>query len=382
MRYRYVILLAAVLMQACLGATYSWSTFVGLIRPATSIPQATAQLPFTVFYIVFPATMIFSGRLLRTLGPRGCSVLGGLVFGGGWMVANLGKYHFAWTIAGVGVLGGLGVGLAYIVPIAIGMLWFPRNKGLVTGISVAGFASGAALVSQVGEHFVAAGMGPFDVFRYLGAGFVLFVVGAGFLMRYPADYAAKSVRPVSLSQTLRDPAFRMLYLAMFAGLAAGLTVIPNLKQLCPVAVAAAIPVLAIANAAGRVCWGMLFDRVLQTRAIRLNLLSQAALLAVAPWLVRTPLGLLAVATMAGFNYGGVLVLYASAAAHGWGTEQVGQVYGRLFSANIPASIAPLLAGIVYDRTGTFTGPLMSLSALLLLVALVTPAPQPRVAEAA
>ena len=356
-------------MQACLGATYAWSTFVGLIRHATGIPQATAQLPFTVFYIVFPATMMASGRLLRTLGPRGCSVLGGVVFGGGWMVAYLGQHHFAFTILGVGVLGGIGVGLAYIVPIAIGMLWFPQNKGLVTGVAVAGFASGAAVVSQVGEHFAAGGFAPFEVFRFLGAAFILVVACGGLLMRYPDGHAARAVQPASLAQTLRDPTFRLLYLSMFAGLAAGLTVIPNLKQFCPVTVAAAIPTLAIANAAGRVCWGVIFDRLLQIRAVRLNLFCQAVLLAVAPLLIGTPPGLLVLAALAGFNYGGVLVLYASASAHCWGTQRVGQIYGWLFSANIPASLAPLLAATIYDRTHSFTPTLLALSGVLCLVSL-------------
>ena len=63
---------------------------------------------------------------------------------GGW-----GNIHFSFTVLGIGLLGGVGVGFAYLVPIATCILWFPRHRGLVTGIAVAGFGGGAALIAQV-----------------------------------------------------------------------------------------------------------------------------------------------------------------------------------------------------------------------------------------
>jgi OFA family oxalate/formate antiporter-like MFS transporter len=72
-----------------------------------------------------------------------------------------------------------------------------------------------------------------------------------------------------------------------------------------------------------------------------------------------------------FNYGGVLVLYASATAQKWGSQRVGQIYGWLFSANVPASLAPVLTAATFDRTKTFTPALVALGAVLLGAGLVT-----------
>lgn len=380
---RYTILAAAVLMQACLGATYSWSIFAQATRGQVGL--ARAQSPFTIFYVAFPLTTIASGFLLRKFGPRGCSVLGGLIFGTGWMVASLGTHSFAWTMLGIGVLGGIGVGFAYVIPISIGMQWFPGNRGLVTGVIVAGFAGGAAVVAQVATRLMGqAAFTPFEVLRVLGLCFAIVVAAGGLFMRYPqqsttAAAGAATGTSLRFRDVLRDPTFRVLFAAMFAGLAAGFAVNANLRQLCPAMTpesgAVAVGIFAIANAAGRIVWGIGFDRLLSTGAIRLNLLAQAVLLLVGPWLIRTPTGMQLLAGLAGFNYGGILVLYASATAQRWGTRHVGQVYGWLFSANIPAAVAPVLVAASFERLHTFAPALLVLAALLVvagIVARITP----------
>ncbi|MFZ3045552.1 MAG: MFS transporter, partial [Desulfatirhabdiaceae bacterium] len=101
---RYRILLSAVVMQMCLGATYSWSVYVQPIKALTGLLQGPAQIPFTVFYFVFPAMMMVSGKILDRLGPRICAVTGGVIFGIGWMTASLGQTHFGLAVAGIGIL--------------------------------------------------------------------------------------------------------------------------------------------------------------------------------------------------------------------------------------------------------------------------------------
>jgi OFA family oxalate/formate antiporter-like MFS transporter len=347
------------------------------LKQISGLSQGTAQLPFSVFYVVFPLTMILSGTLLSRLGPRVCAVAGGIAFGGGWMLAGLGGRHFAFTVAGIGMLAGAGVGFAYIVPIATCIRWFPRHRGLVTGIAVAGFGGGAALVSQAAGHLMhGQGLTPFAVFGRFGFAFLVLVTLAGLAMENPAREPGREPAPrarLSLAVILRRRAFWVLYAAMFCGLAAGLAVNANLRDLGSGSGARAgvlaVSLFAVANAAGRVLWGALFDRVASSgRVIRANLLCQAAVLLCGPWFLRSEPGLLVFALLTGLNYGGVLVVYAASAARIWGDENVGQVYGWLFSSNAPAALAPFLAGLAYDRGG-FTAPLCALGMLLLAAAL-------------
>lgn len=365
----YWILPAAVLMQMCLGATYSWSVFVQPLKALTGLHQGPVQLPFSIFYFVFPATVMAAGALLQRWGPRLCACAGGVLFGAGWMLAGLGRLHFGFTMLGIGVLAGVGVGLAYIVPIAVSIQWFPRRKGLVTGVAVAGFGGGAALVSQAaGWGMARFQLTPFALFPLFGILFLLGVGLPGLVMRYPPSFRPEARPPLPWRELLRARAFRILYGAMVAGLAAGFAVNANLKELYAAGSMGtgimAVSLFAVANAGGRVVWGLVFDRVASATAIQANLLFQALVLLSAPWVLRSDGGLLAFALASGFNYGGVLVLYASSAARQWGVERVGQTYALLFSANIPAALSPILAGYGYDFAGSFILPFLIIALLL------------------
>ena len=82
---------------------------------------------------------------------------------------------------------------------------------------------------------------------------------------------------------------------------------------------------------------------------------QAFFLLSQSFFVKSPFSLYIFAGFAGFNYGGVLVLYASEAGHVWGAEKLPKIYGMIFSANIPASLSPVFAGYVYDiSSGNFS----------------------------
>lgn len=380
---RYLILVSAVLMQMCLGATYSWSVYVQPLKDLTGLAQGPVQIPFTLFYFIFPLTMMIAGGFLPKIGPRISAMAGGLLFGGGWLLAGLGSQSFAFTMLGIGGMAGIGAGMAYIVPIAVCIRWFPRSPGLVTGIAVAGFGGGAALVSQIGGILITDfGYTPFETFSAFGMVFSCLVISAGSMMRFPAienkpvETRSRSGPRLRPGQVLGHAHFQLLYLAMFMGLAAGFAVNANIKEMFhgPGNAASigitAVSLFALCNAAGRVIWGTIFDRISAASAIQANLICQAAVLASAPLLAASAPGFWAFAMLTGFNYGGVLVIYVSSAARTWGSDHVSRIYGWLFTANIPAALSPIAAGFVFDIFHDFTPALAGLAVLLALTALV------------
>lgn len=372
--YRYVPLAASLLLQICLGAIYAWSVFVAPLRQTAGITQTVAQVPFSLFYFCFPLTMLFAGSLLHRMGPRACAMIGGAIFGGGWLLASLGGASFLWTVLGIGLLAGIGVGVVYVVPIAVLVRWFPESRGVVTGLAVAGFGGGALLISQTAGWLIATGLTPFEVFRLLGLMFLVVSVPAGWFMVFPPGVTGTKEAPVGVRAVLGRPEFRLLYLCMVIALAGGFAVNANLRDLSAYGASGsgliAVGVFAVANAAGRPLWGFFFDRARPRSVIIVNLIGQALLLLSAGFWLDRNAGYLAFAALAGLHYGGVLVVYASMVVRVWGAAQVGQVYGWLFSANIIAAPAAMLSGLWFDAAGGFLIPFAILGSGMLIAALV------------
>jgi len=359
---KYIVLVSAVVMQMCLGATYSWSVYVQPLKLLTGLQQGAVQIPFTVFYFIFPCSMMLAGRYIQFVGTRRSALIGGVLFGGGWVLAGFGQHNYLLTIVGIGLLSGIGAGMAYIVPITVCVRWFPKNKGLVTGIAVAGFGGGAALVSQAGGYLMnSPGFTPFQTFTALGVSFTLLICSAGMSMMVPADSDSDAkVSKYSTRKIVSSHTFKALYLIMCIGLAAGFAINANLKELLGTgqeylqAGILGVSIFALANAAGRIIWGGIFDRLSSSSlALQCNLFFQAAVFIGGFFLLESVGGYLLFSALTGFNYGGVLVLYVSTVSSIWGVQNVGKVYGLLFTSNIPASISPILAGIAYDMYGNF-----------------------------
>lgn len=140
---RWWVVLGAVLIQLCLGAIYAWSVFTPALKEA-GWSKLDTQIVFAVGLASFALVMVFAGSRLQRWGPRVLALSGGLTLGAGYLLAGLGGADSFWGVClGVGLIGGAGIGLGYVVPIAVGMRWFPEHKGMITGLAVAGFGFGA-----------------------------------------------------------------------------------------------------------------------------------------------------------------------------------------------------------------------------------------------
>jgi len=357
--YKYVILVSAIFIQICLGATYTWAIFVEPLKSLLHKSQAEVQFPFSVFYNFFPLTMIFSGFVLDKLGIRLTAVCGALLFGTGWMLTGFLGNDIRIITFFIGVVGGIGAGTVYLIPIKVCVQWFPQQKGLATGLAVAGFGGGSALLSHIGRYLMEVHqLSPLFIFKIFGAAFLIIGSLCALLFKSPQSINNLQIARVEVKPILMDKKFRLLYAGMFAGLFGGFAIIANLKQIyiyaTPLMGATAVSLFAIFNAVGRITWGGIFDRSSGKFVVILNLLSQALLLFVEPIFVINGVSLYLFASIAGFNYGGVLVIYASEVGSIWGAEKLPKIYGWIFSANIIASISPVFAGFIFDNYKTFS----------------------------
>ena len=235
---RGFVVLGAILIQLALGAIYAWSVFTPMLEDA-NWTKAETQYVFAAGLAFFAIVMVLAGRMMPKVGPKKLAISGGIVLGLGYILGGLlGGTNTVLLILFIGVIGGSGIGLAYVVPIAVGMRWFPDKKGLITGLAVAGFGFGAMLwVKLAGEWGdLLANFGLGTTLAIYGVVFFVMVVIGGMWMVFPPDgWQPKGYVPpeaktgqttaaadVPSNKMLKTPQFYMIFLTFVFSGGAGL----------------------------------------------------------------------------------------------------------------------------------------------------------------
>jgi len=378
---RWLVVVGAILIQLALGAIYAWSVFTPSLKEAGWTASQT-QAVFAAGLASFAIVMVLAGRMMPKLGPRKLSIAGGIVLGAGYALAGImNTMDFVPIFVLIGIVGGAGIGLAYVVPIAVGMRWFPDKKGLITGLAVAGFGFGAmGWVKGAGAwgHMIE-NMGLSQTFLIYGVLFTIMVVVGGFFMIFPPEgwlpegyeppkpvegAASSGTVNFTSSQMLRSPQFYMIFLCFVAGGGAGLMSI-GLMKLYPMkalmaggvdeAVASGIAGTAmavffsLANGVGRIAWGALSDVLGRKKSVIIMLATQGVMVLLFPFMAGSEYLLYLGATVIGFNFGGNFALFPTFTADTFGAKNVGQNYPWVFLAYGVGGIAgPMMGGKLGD----------------------------------
>ncbi len=380
-RNRWFVVLGAVLIQLALGAIYAWSVFTPSLVDA-GWTKAMTQAVFATGLFFFAVVMVIAGRIMPKLGPRKVSMAGGFVLGSGYLLAGLfGGTNFIALLIFIGMIGGAGIGLAYVVPIAVGMRWFPDKKGLITGLAVSGFGFGATLWVKLagswGSLIALYGLSP--TFTALGAVFMLMILVGGIWMIFPpegwlpAGYtlpvasdgsAISDENQFNSTEMLKTPQFHFISMTFAFGASAGLMSIGLMKLWPMVALTAngidkvaasaiagtAMAVFfSLANGLGRIAWGAISDRLGRKQSIVIMMATQGVVVILFQWMAGTPALLYLGATLIGFNFGGNFSLFPTITADTFGTKFIGQNYGWIFLAyGFGGILGPIMGGWLGD----------------------------------
>ncbi|MCK4766341.1 MAG: OFA family MFS transporter [Candidatus Aminicenantes bacterium] len=377
---RWMVVIGAVIIQLCLGAIYAWSVFTKPLVEA-GWTKAQTQGVFAAGLATFAIIMVLAGRIMPKLGPRMVAMAGGVVLGIGYILAGLvGGTDFTALFILIGIVGGAGIGLAYVVPIAVGMRWFPDKKGLITGLAVAGFGFGATLWVKLAGSWgqLIATQGLSKTFSIYGIVFLVAVVIGGIWMKFPPEgWKPEGYTPAEATastaagtvdfksgEMLKTPQYYMILLTFVFGASAGLMSIGLMKLfpiealqkngIDPVAASAiagtAMAVFfALANGLGRIAWGAISDKLGRKLSIILMMASQGIFVILFQWMADTPAFLYLGAALIGFNFGGNFALFPTITADTFGTKFIGQNYGWVFLAyGIGGIFGPMLGGKLGD----------------------------------
>src|SRR5271155_5002874 len=182
---RWGIALAAILVQMALGAVYAWSVFRVPLSKLFHSTISEVTLAFTIAIFVVGFAAFFGGLWLSRVGPRVVMLTGGLLYGGGVFLASFSS-GLPWLYLTYGVIGGIGLGFGYIVPISVLVKWFPDRRGLMTGVAVGGFGAGALVTAPVANGLIQS-VGVLHTFAFLGIAYLIVTVASGYFMQNPPD---------------------------------------------------------------------------------------------------------------------------------------------------------------------------------------------------
>jgi MFS family permease len=425
---RWWIAVGGTISMICLGTVYSWSLFTQPLIAAFGWSNTTTTWTFALAIFFLGIGAIIGGRWQDRAGPRPVAITGVVLWGVANILAGLGTRALGawWIYLTYGLLGGIGLGIGYVTPVAAVTKWFPEKRGFGSGMVVMGFGLGAFFYNNIlknipsfatmageagrvlaqrasglaGARLSDAGVGTI-MNTFVVSGFVFVILGglcASLLRNPPALSTAPAAAPTGASSpvpataravaapqrdyppsdAMRTPQFWALWAMLFLNVTAGILFISNavpiMRELTGAAPATALAIygfIALFNGLGRFFWGAVSDRIGRNWAYLLIYGTQVVIFFVVGGIHSLPLVTILFAIVL-LDYGGGFGTMPSFTADYFGTKYMGVNYGWILTAwGVGGVVGPIFVAAVKDRTGTFSGALPVI-AVVLLAAMILP----------
>lgn len=389
-------------INLALGILYTWSMFKIAIENSVktggegAFTWDMAQLndPYSVCCLVFAFSMIIAGKCQDVLGPRITAFISGILVGLGFLLISQTTSYLIWVL-GFGVIVGIGIGFGYSSATPPGLKWFPARKtGLIAGIIVAGFGLASVYIAPLSE-FLLKTYGIQKSMMIFGIAFAGAVCGLSLMLVNPpkgyrpeeaAAGGAAGTAPqapqnnVHYRDMLRMKSFWILWIIYFIGSGAGLMVIGSMAGMAKKSMGEqaflAVAIMAIGNAGGRIAAGVASDKFGRAATLMAVLLFQGFLMILSIQMVNSqnisPVLIVLLATLIGFNYGANLSLFPSLTKDLYGLKSFGMNYGVLFTAwGVGGFVLSRLSQMLSAATGNFNTSFIISAVLLSIGALLT-----------
>ncbi len=368
---RWLILIAAFVMNLCIGSAYAYSVFKAPLAELFGWSNPQISLAYTINLGLVPIAMIFAGRIQDKKGPRIVTITGGIIFGLGIFLAGSVK-SLSMLYLTYGVLGGLGIGTVYACTVGNTMKWFPDRKGFAGGLVAVGFGMGSVVFGPLAAKLIPA-HGVLNTFHIFGVVFAIGIIVASFITSPPekgwkpegwnppvsANVQSGGSDDLTPLEMIKTKVFYLVWGMYMIGCVGGLMVIGELMgiakemQLVPqiVAVGTMVVFLGLSNSGGRFLWGAVSDKIGRYNTLTLMFITTATSLLILNF-VKVPFLIFVAIAGIVMSFGGYLGLMPSVAVDNFGAKHIGINYGILFTAfGIAAVIGPVLAARLKEMSG-------------------------------
>ena len=361
----YLSVAGGVCAHIMLGTMYCWGNYLSYVTPELRFfdgvdrpgvtPDAVQVMPIMVLFQALALPL--GAKLDKAVGPRATTLLGCLVLIGGTWFSSFQTRLLPFMLT-YSICGGAGAGIAYTAPMFAGGTWFPDAKGLINGLTLFGFGSGAFFFNKVATRLAQGGMA-WDVMLRRLAGFyaLVGVTGSLFVARNPA--AARAVAPAApkrrgrtaevgsvegagFREAVLSRRLRVLWLVGFLAFAPGHTVIGLYKRFGESDPSAAVAddsflsmvggLSCVWGGLGRLVFGRLIDFYGFQRCYHATVLLQILNMLALPFTTGSRAAFLAVVCSAIFCLGGSNAMYVTVTSQIFGARNAAEIFSVLFSA--------------------------------------------------
>ncbi|MCA5011932.1 MULTISPECIES: OFA family MFS transporter [unclassified Enterococcus] len=365
---RWQVLIASTAVLLCTGAVYAFSVFAGPLSVEKGWTMTEIMLAFTINAAIGPIPMIFGGFLTDKGLAKWAIVIGGVLFGLGFLltgfVTSTGMLYLTY-----GLIGGFGQGLAYSGCLSNTIKLFPDKKGLASGIITAGMGGVAIIAAPIGNYFIE-NNDVFYAFRSLGIAYIIVIVIASFFIKTaPANYVPEGFTPSEMmrggkminknwKQMLRSPYFYLIFFMLCTGAFSGLMIASNAsvigQQMFGLSAGTAafyVSLYSLSNCAGRVLWGTVSDKLGRNKTLNIILSVIIAALIVLT-VLSSQLGFAIGIIALGLCFGGVMGVFPPIVMENYGPVNQGVNYGIVFIGySTAAFFAPRVAVSMASASG-------------------------------
>ena len=386
---KWLIAIMGTLTHLSLGTVYAWSFFQTPITQLVGWSNTQVAWAFSLSIFMLGVMAAWGGTKIDKYGPRKLAITGGVMYALGYIISAFAlSSGTLWLLyLAFGILGGSGLGLAYVTPVATVSKWFTEKQGLATGMVVMGFGLGALVMSKLlAPLFMQLSNGSLSTtFLYIGVTLlVVLPFSAAFLQLPPVEkeelqsiqpeHSMASALPVGPSpiKLIFSKSFIIIWLMFVINVVSGMIFIsfqsPLLQDIMklrmPVttnfadaqvlmmlnaAGATLIAVSSVFNGLGRFFWGAVSDKLGRIATFRI-LLAVQALIFIALIFVTHPVWFFIFVCIVLLCYGGGFGVIPSLINDNYGAKLMPALYGATLTAwGVGGIIGPQIVAFMKDN---------------------------------
>ena len=279
LKKRWFILAVGTVTMLFAGIIYAWSILKIPFSEQLHFGSGVLAFSYTLTMCCFCLGGFLSGQIIRRIGVRATILVAGFLAGAGIATAGLIDAPRAILLyLTYALLGGLGIGMAYIAIISTVNSYFPDRKGLSSGALMMGFGASTLILGKLAAYLFESSLGWSKTYLLYGIVIGAVLMASSIFITPPApgtvfpeakkkvsakeNFEERDYRP---SEMIRRFTFWRAFLALVCFTAVGSSVISFANDLALSVGATAgfaatlVGVLAVCNGLGRILTGIVFD---------------------------------------------------------------------------------------------------------------------------